>query len=166
MNFKQLEYFVAVAELLSFTKAAKKCFISQTAMTQQIRSLEGKVGVPLFLRDKHHVELTAAGKISLPLSLGREGLLVLRMRGANMSPLILPGAHLGVDTLDTNVVSGQIYTLFAPNEGLMLRRVFLNGTQDGYLLRSESSDFPETSLTPDLLSKRLLGKVVWILQEF
>ena len=48
----------------------------------------------------------------------------------------------------------------------MLRRVFLNGTQDGYLLRSESSDFPETSLTPDLLSKRLLGKVVWILQEF
>ena len=65
MNLKQLEYFVAVAELLNFTKAAKKCFISQTAMTQQIRSLEEKVGVALFLRDKHHVELTAAGKIYL-----------------------------------------------------------------------------------------------------
>ena len=37
MNFKQLEYFVAVDELLSVTKAAKKCFISKTAMTQQIR---------------------------------------------------------------------------------------------------------------------------------
>ena len=34
-------------------------------MTQQIRSLEEKVGVPLFLRDKHHVELTAAGKVYL-----------------------------------------------------------------------------------------------------
>ncbi|WP_297826664.1 helix-turn-helix domain-containing protein [uncultured Desulfovibrio sp.] len=110
-------------------------------------------------------ELTAAGRISLPFSLGREGLLVLRMRGTNMNPLILPGAHLGVDTLDASVVSGQIYALFAPNEGLMLRRVFLNGTQDGYLLRSEASDFPETSLTPDLLSRRLLGRVVWILQE-
>ena len=65
MNLKQLEYFVAVAELLNFTKAAKKCFISQTAMTQQIRSLEEKVGVTLFLRDKHHVELTAAGKVYL-----------------------------------------------------------------------------------------------------
>ncbi len=65
MTLKQLEYFVAVAELLNFTKAAKKCFISQTAMTQQIRSLEEKVGVPLFLRDKHHVELTAAGKVYL-----------------------------------------------------------------------------------------------------
>lgn len=47
----------------------------------------------------------------------------------------------------------------------MLRRVFLNGAQDGYLLRSDAPDFPETSLTPDLLSKRLLGRVVWILQE-
>ena len=70
-----------------------------------------------------------------------------------------------MDTLDNNVVSGQIYALFAPNEGLMLRRVFLNGAQDGYLLRSESPDFPEISLTPDLLAKRLLGKVVWVLQE-
>lgn len=115
--------------------------------------------------NKPRPELTVVGKISLPLSLGREGLTVLRMRGANMSPLILPGAHLGVDTLEKGVVSGRIYAIFTPNEGIMLRRVFLNSTQDGYMLRSESSDFPETSLTADLLSKRLLGKVVWVLQE-
>lgn len=65
MNLKQLEYFVTVAETLNFTKAAKKCFISQTAMTLQIRSLEEKIGVPLFIRDKHHVELTAAGRVYL-----------------------------------------------------------------------------------------------------
>ena len=61
MNLKQMEYFVAAAEQLNFTRAAKKCFISQTAMTLQIQSLEEKIGVPLFVRDKHHVELTAAG---------------------------------------------------------------------------------------------------------
>ena len=60
-----MEYFVAAAEQLNFTRAAKKCFISQTAMTLQIRSLEEKIGVPLFVRDKHHVELTAAGKVYL-----------------------------------------------------------------------------------------------------
>lgn len=65
MNLNQLEYFVTVAELLNFTKAAEKCFISQTAMTQQIRSLEKSVGVPLFIRDKHHVELTLAGHVYL-----------------------------------------------------------------------------------------------------
>ena len=40
MNLNQLEYFVSVAESLNFTRAAAKCFISQTAMTQQIRALE------------------------------------------------------------------------------------------------------------------------------
>ena len=65
MNLKQMEYFVAAAEQLNFTRAAKKCFISQTAMTLQIRSLEEKIGVPLFVRDKHHVELTAAGGLLL-----------------------------------------------------------------------------------------------------
>lgn len=65
MNLRQLEYFICVAETLNFTKAAQKCFISQTAMTLQIRSLEEKVGVPLFLRDKHHVELTPAGRVYL-----------------------------------------------------------------------------------------------------
>ncbi len=65
MNLKQMEYFVAAAEQLNFTRAARQCFISQTAMTLQIQSLEEKVGVPLFVRDKHHVELTAAGKVYL-----------------------------------------------------------------------------------------------------
>ncbi len=65
MNLNQLEYFINVAECLNFTKAAEKSFISQTAMTQQIRALEKIVGVPLFLRDKHHVELTPAGRVYL-----------------------------------------------------------------------------------------------------
>ncbi|MDO4976867.1 MAG: LysR family transcriptional regulator [Eubacteriales bacterium] len=65
MNLNQLEYFVAAAETLNFTRAASRCFISQTAMTQQIRALEKIVGAPLFIRDKHHVELTISGKVFL-----------------------------------------------------------------------------------------------------
>lgn len=65
MNLNQLEYFVSAAESLNFTKAAKKCFISQTAMSLQMKALEEMVGVPLFIRDKHHVELTRAGQIYL-----------------------------------------------------------------------------------------------------
>ena len=62
MNLKQMEYFVAAAEQLNFTRAAKKCFISQTAMTLQIQSLEEKTGQPGIIPFN---ELTAAGKVYL-----------------------------------------------------------------------------------------------------
>ena len=65
MNTNQLQYFITLAETLNFTRAAEQCYISQTAMTQQIQALERTVGVPLVIRDRHHVELTAAGKVYL-----------------------------------------------------------------------------------------------------
>lgn len=65
MNLRQLEYFVSVAETLSFTKTAEKFFISQTAVTQQIKALEEQLDVALLKRTKRHVELTPAGTIFL-----------------------------------------------------------------------------------------------------
>ena len=65
MNTQQLEYFIAVAREKNFTKAAKQCYISQTAISLQIKALEKTIGVQLLERDKHHVELTPAGKIYL-----------------------------------------------------------------------------------------------------
>ncbi len=65
MNIRQLEYFVAVSELLNFTNAAKQFYISQTAVTQQIKALENEIGVTLFNRNNRTVELTPAGKIFL-----------------------------------------------------------------------------------------------------
>jgi DNA-binding transcriptional LysR family regulator len=61
MQTKQLEYFIAVAEELSFTRAAKRFFISQAALSMQVKSLEKELGTLLFDRDQHHVALTAAG---------------------------------------------------------------------------------------------------------
>lgn len=65
MNTQQLEYFIAVAEHLNFTQAAKQCYISQTAISLQIQALEKSLGVQLFHRDKHHVSLTSAGQVYL-----------------------------------------------------------------------------------------------------
>lgn len=50
MNQNQLKYFVAAAETRSFTKAAEQFYISQTAITQQIRQLEASLGCVLFDR--------------------------------------------------------------------------------------------------------------------
>lgn len=65
MHIRQLEYFVAVSEHLNFTRAAKQFFISQTAVTQQIKALEEELGARLFDRNNRRVELTPAGKTFL-----------------------------------------------------------------------------------------------------
>lgn len=65
MNAHQLEYFIAAAEYQNFTKAAEKFYISQTAITMQIRSLENHLGVTLFERSGRHVRLTPAGHVYL-----------------------------------------------------------------------------------------------------
>jgi DNA-binding transcriptional LysR family regulator len=62
MEFRHLRYFVAVAEELSFTRAAAVLHVAQSAVSAQIRFLEGSVGVTLLERSSRHVELTGAGR--------------------------------------------------------------------------------------------------------
>jgi LysR family glycine cleavage system transcriptional activator len=56
-----LRAFEAVARLLNFRAAAQELFLTQSAVSRQIRSLEEELGAPLFSRGTRHVELTAAG---------------------------------------------------------------------------------------------------------
>jgi len=62
MNLKQLEYFVHVAELGSFSKAAVVLDIAQPALSRQVRGLETELHQQLFLRNGRGVALTDAGK--------------------------------------------------------------------------------------------------------
>jgi len=65
MNINQLRYFVAVAEHRSFTKAATQYYLSQTAVTQQVRALEETLGVQLLDRNSRPISLTPAGTVFL-----------------------------------------------------------------------------------------------------
>ena len=58
----QLTTFISVAENGSFTKAADALFITPTAVMKQINTLEERLGIALFDRTNHGLQLTEAGK--------------------------------------------------------------------------------------------------------
>ena len=66
MEFRQLRYFVKVAELRSFSEASKALFISQSTLSQQIKQLEEELGVELLVRDSRHVSMSDYGEQYLP----------------------------------------------------------------------------------------------------
>lgn len=64
-SIRELECFTAVAEELSFTRAARRLRLSQPPLSRHIQALEGKLGTALFQRSPRNVSLTAAGRALL-----------------------------------------------------------------------------------------------------
>jgi DNA-binding transcriptional LysR family regulator len=65
MELRQLRYFVAVAETGNISRAAQKIFLTQPALSRQIKSLEEEIGQCLLERQAHSIRLTAAGEALL-----------------------------------------------------------------------------------------------------
>jgi len=65
MDIRQLEYLIAVAEELNFTRAADRVYAAQSTVSAGIQALERELGAPLFDRDPHGVRLTSIGEAVL-----------------------------------------------------------------------------------------------------
>ncbi|MEU5772931.1 LysR family transcriptional regulator [Streptomyces venezuelae] len=66
MDLQQMRYVIAVAETASFTRAAAKCHVVQSALSHQVAKLEKELGARLFERTSRKVWLTSAGEAFLP----------------------------------------------------------------------------------------------------
>ncbi len=109
--------------------------------------------------------LPQVGKISLPLNFATANVTVVRMDAPNMEPTIVRNAYMGIDTTATVPISGTVYALYSPHEGLIIKRLFLDSNSENYLLRSDAPGYPESSLKAKSLSPRIMGRVVWVLQQ-
>lgn len=97
MDVRQLEYFVAVAEELSFTRAAARCHVVQSALSYQIARLEREHGVALFERTSRSVRLAAAGELLLPRARGvLSALAAARAELAELAGVITGRLRLGM----------------------------------------------------------------------
>ena len=65
MNFKDLQYALALERRRSFSRAAEECGVAQPTLSAQIRKLEAELGVELFERDGRTLRVTPAGELIL-----------------------------------------------------------------------------------------------------
>jgi DNA-binding transcriptional LysR family regulator len=66
MEMQQIRYFVALARVLNFTRAADQCNVTQPALTRAIQQLEHELGGPLFHRERGNTHLSELGRMMLP----------------------------------------------------------------------------------------------------
>jgi len=113
MDTRQLEYFVAVADELNFTRAAARVFAAQSTVSAGIRSLENELGAPLFERDAHGVRLTEAGRSVLPEARGAiEAVERMREFTDEHGPLrgtVRVGIFTNLTTIDLPGIMGEFH---------------------------------------------------------
>ncbi len=111
MNFRDLEYLVAVADLGHFGKAAERCHVSQSALSLQLRKLEDELGVQLIERTSRRVVVAPAGH---PLVDRARGILQARQE-------LLDDAAMEGGRMPATITLGLIPTIAPYKIGSVLR---------------------------------------------
>lgn len=163
MELRHLRTIVAVAQHHSLTKAADQLYLSQSAVSQQIRRLERELGVEVFRRTSRSVELTAEGGVILAY--------------AQRVLAEVDGMHSELEEI-TGLLAGNLriggvyptgpYDLFgmladfrAAHPGVAIHMV--EDTQDDLLvaLRADELDCAFTALNPDALGNEFAATLIW-----
>ncbi|MDF2631712.1 MAG: hdfR 3 [Caproiciproducens sp.] len=122
MDFRQLKYFITVAETLSFTVASKQLYVTPPALSQQISDLEKQLDEQLFIRAKHSIKLTTVGEVML-----KEARAVIA-RVEEARQVVKQAAAGSVGSLSI-VIAGTFHTKFLPK-----------------LLRQFNADYPNINV--------------------
>lgn len=112
----------------------------------------------------------ALDEIVLPKSLYKCSSHVFNCSSNGMEPSIPRLSLVGVQakTKDEKlpVVSGEIYALYLPQEGIIFRRIFHNIADNSYTLCFENRELPQNLISFESLQEKLFGKVSWVLHKF
>ncbi len=104
-------------------------------------------------------------KLLVPRFLMDAGIRVFSNDAAGMEPLILRGAYVGLDTTRKHIVSGEMFGVRLPYEGVSIKRVFM-GAGGTAILRAENPGHPEITLSMPAWEESCIGRVVWVLNRY
>ncbi|WP_076471674.1 LysR family transcriptional regulator [Micromonospora avicenniae] len=132
MELRHLEYFVAVATERSFTRAANRLHVVQSAVSAAISALERELGSTLFERSAQRVDLTEAGEALLPqaratLDAAQAAREAVHEVGRELRGTVVVGCLTGVGGIDFAGLLGEFHTR-NPRVALHLRAATWNGS--------------------------------------
>jgi DNA-binding transcriptional LysR family regulator len=163
MELRHLRTIVAVAQHRSLTKAGEELYLTQSAISQQIRRLERELGIEVFRRTSRSVELTAEGQVIL----GYAQRVLAEVDGLQNELEELTGLLRGQLRIGGVYPTGP-YDLFgmladfrAAHPGVAVHMV--EDTQDDVLaaLRADELDCAFTALDPDALGNEFAATLLW-----
>jgi DNA-binding transcriptional LysR family regulator len=150
VSFLHLRYFLAVADHGSVTSAADALTVAQPSLSQQLRQLEKRCGVALFIRSSTGMELTAAGCMLRDLAV--DGIAVMRTLRGPASERLVVGVPRGVrsDVLDAarGALGDRVHISFAPADSSRHAALLDTGALDAAIVRGPRppSTYPERLL--------------------
>lgn len=133
MELRHLEYFVAVAEELSFTRASRRLHVVQSGVSSAIQGLERELGAALFDRDRHRVTLTEAGRALLPearatLAAAQAAADAVAEATAGLRGTLSIGTMISTGSVDVPALLGRFH---AQHPGVLVRlRVMPGGSAE------------------------------------
>jgi DNA-binding transcriptional LysR family regulator len=151
LDLRLVRYFVTVADELHFGRAAAKLYISQPALSKQIRKLENQLGVSLLVRDSRHVTLSPRGKRFLDEA--RTLLAIAERMQREHQPDVLRIAH--IFELDTSRVVADAYT--AAREDIRLVERALDSVSQFHALLDGLLDVAIMRVTPRMIAEHPTG---------
>jgi len=95
-----------------------------------------------------------------------DNICVIKIRGRSMEPLINDGGYVGIDRTDKSIVSGEMFALWLPHEGAVVKRLWM--MPDMVRIMSDNKDSPSFDIPLHRINwdTFILGRVKWVLQSF
>ncbi len=108
--------------------------------------------------------LRSAGRIALPRSHAGKGIVVFATDNEAAAPTARKGAYVGVDTSLTYPVDGEMFAVALPYGETGFRRLFSEREGKSMILKAENPAYPELRFSGEDCVRRILGRVIWVLQ--